>query len=435
LAMLAAAATAAAQEAAPVAGTNAPPSQPWWSIHGQNTDVEQWHPSFPAQYSGQNSLSRSSESKETVALDLFLGARLWQGAEVHVDGLVWQGFGLSHTLGIEAFPSAEAYKIGAPDGNITPARVFIRQTFGLGGEQEAVPDDAFHLAGKVDVARITLTAGEMSALDIFDNNRYAGDPQSQFMNWALVGNEAWDYPANSLGYIPGFAADLNQPNWALRYGVFQVPRVANGMALDEHVFEAWGMVTELERRFALGQHPAVVRLLAYLNRAHMGGFADAIDSGVHPANIASPREYRYKYGFALNTEWELAKGIGLFSRLGWNDGKTEDWAYADVDQTASLGLSINGDFWRRPADTVGLAGIVNGISRVHQQFFEDGGAGILAGDGALDYALEKSLEVYYNLRLWKSLHVTADYQYVVDPAYNAARGPVSVLGGRVHWEF
>jgi high affinity Mn2+ porin len=156
---------------------------------------------------------------------------------------------------------------------------------------------------------------------------------------------------------------------------------------------------------------------------------------VHPADITSTREYRYKYGFALNTEWELAKGIGLFSRLGWNDGKTEDWAYADVDQTASLGLSINGDFWRRHADTVGLAGIVNGISRVHQQFFEDGGAGILAGDGALDYALEKSLEVYYNLRLWKSLHVTADYQYVVDPAYNAARGPVSVLGGRVHWEF
>ncbi len=422
-------------QASPAIQETGPMREQFWNWHVQNTDVGQMHPAFPAKYSGPNSLNNRFEADETAAWDVFGGVKLWKGAEFHVDGLVWQGYGLSHTLGIEAFPNAEAYKIGARIGNVAFTRVFLRQTIDLGGDEEAVPDDAFHLAGKHDVSRVTLTVGEMSALDIFDNNAYAGDPQSQFLNWALVGNEAWDYPANSLGYITGFTAELNQPQWAARYGFFQMPLVANGMALDFDFLNAWGMVTELERRFAIAEHPGAVRFLAYANRAHMGSFADALASPIRPADIALTRDYRLKYGFGLNAEYELTKGIGLFSRLGWCDGQTESWAYADVDRTASAGLSINGKFWRRANDTVGLAGIVNGISRVHQEFFAAGGVGILAGDGALNYGLEKTMETYYNLQVWNALHLTADYQFVIDPAYNRDRGPVSVLGARIHWEF
>jgi high affinity Mn2+ porin len=423
---------------------NAPPltppnpaaaKEPFWNLHMEATYVGQWHPSFPAQYSGPQSLDNHSASAETVDYDLFLGARLWKGAEFHVDGLFWQGFGFNHTLGIEAFPNAEAYKIGSPAGNVCASRVFLRQTIGLGGDREPVADDALHLAGLQDISRITLTIGEISVLDIFDQNSYAGDPTTQFLNWALVGNEAWDYPANSLGYITGFAAELNQPKWTARYGFFQMPTVANGMAINQQYLQAWGMVTEFERRFVIHKHPGAVRLLAFLNRAHMGSFAEADDNPERPANIVDTRQYRLKYGFGLNAEYELIHGFGVFTRLGWNAGQTENWAYADVSKTGSAGLSINGDFWHRPNDTVGLAGIVNGISHVQQDYFAAGGNGILADDGALSYGLEKTLETYYKAQIWKNIYATADYQYVIDPAYNAARGPVSILGIRLHWEF
>ena len=422
---------------------NAPPptppnpaaaQEPLWNYHMQATYVGDWHSSFPAQYSGPESLDNHSATAETVSADLFLGARLWQGAEFHLDGLFWQGFGFNHTLGIEAFPSAEAYKIGSPHGNICPARVFIRQTIGLGGDQEPVADDALHLGGRQDVSRITLTVGEISVLDIFDQNSYAGDPANQFLNWALVGNEAWDYPANSLGYITGFAAELNQPKWTARYGFFQMPSVANGMAINQQYLDAWGMVTEFERRFAFHNHPGAVRLLAFLNRVHSGTYADALDSPVRPA-VVTAQNYCLNYGFCLNTEYELTKGVGAFARLGWNAGQTPAWAYADVSRSGSAGLSINGDFWHRSNDTFGLAGVINGISHVQQQFFADGGQGILAGDGTLSYSLEKTLETYYKAQIWKNIYATADYQYVINPAYNAARGPVSILGMRLHWEF
>jgi len=406
-----------------------------WNWHVQNTDIVQYHPAFPAKYSGPNSLSSASEVKETVSLDLLFGARLWQGAEFFVDGLMWQGFGLSKTLGVEGFPNGEAFRLGTDVPNENFARVFLRQTLGLGGEKEKVEDAPLQLAGEQDVSRITLTLGRMSAKDIFDGNPYANDPRTQFMNWALMANEAWDYPGDSLGYITGFAAELNQPYWTARYGVFQMPRVSNGTALDWHLLEAWGMVTEFERRYLLGGQPGAVRLLAFLNSAHMGSYQEALDSPTRPADIEATRAYRYKYGFGLNLDQRLAKNVGAFARLGWSNGQTEAWVFSDVDRTATLGVSINGEGWRRPGDTVGVAGILNGLSHVHSDFFAAGGTGILAGDGTLTYGLEQILETYYDFQVWKTVHFTLDYQFVNHPAFNRDRGPVSIFGARLHWYF
>ena len=395
----------------------------------------QYHPGFPASYSGPNSLSSASEVKETVSMDLYAGARLWRGAEAHIDGLVWQGFGLSKTVGAEGFPNGEAFRLGTDLPKAIIARLFIRQTIGLGGEQESVENDELHLAGVQDVSRITLTLGKFSAKDIFDNNAYANDPRTQFMNWGLMANEAWDYPADSLGYMTGIAVELNQPHWALRYGFFQMPPVSNGMGTDPHYLEAWGMVTEFERRYAVNGHPGAVRFLAYLNSAHMGSYQEAVDSPIRPADIVATEAYRYKYGFGLNVEQEIITNLGAFARLGWSDGQNEAWTFADVDRTATLGLSIKGGFWGRANDTVGLAGIINGISPVHRDFFAAGGTGILGGDGNLDYGWEKIVEAYYDFQIWKTLHGALDYQLISDPAYNRARGPVSVLGARLHWSF
>ena len=195
------------------------------------------------------------------------------------------------------------------------------------------------------------------------------------------------------------------------------------------------MVTEFERRYTLNGHPGAVRFLAFLNSADMGSYQDAINSPTRPADIEATRAYRLKYGFGFNAEQEIIKNVGAFARLGWSDGENEAWTFADVDRTASLGLSIKGEFWQRPNDTLGLAGVLNGISRVHQQFLEAGGTGILAGDGNLSYSFEKVMETYYDFESWKTLHGAFDYQFVTDPAYNRARGPVSVLGARLHWSF
>ena len=376
------------------------------------------------------------------------GVRLWPGAEAHVDGLMWQGFGLANTTGAEGFPNGEAYRLGTriPEG--TFARLFIRQTIGFGGDQEDVPDDEFTLAGKQDISRLTFTFGRMASVDIFDHNAYANDPRTQFMNWAFVNNEAWDYPADSLGYTTGLTVELNHPKWTLRYGFFQVPRFQNGLTAEDQLLKwpyvssaqdgpflrAWGMVTEFERRYGVNAHPGVIRFLAYLNKADMGSYREAVDSPVRPADITATRKYRYTYGFGVNLEQEILKNIGFFSRLGWNNGQNEAWMFSDVDYAASLGLSIKGEFWHRPEDTVGLAGAFNGIPKVEQEFFQAGGLGILGGDGNLNYGWEKILETYYNFQIWKTIHATVDYQFISNPAFNRDRGPVSVFAVRLHWE-
>jgi high affinity Mn2+ porin len=214
-----------------------------------------------------------------------------------------------------------------------------------------------------------------------------------------------------------------------------MPRVSNGVALDSNYLEAWGMVWEFERRYSISAHPGTVRLLAFLNSAHMGSYEEALDNAARPADIEATRAYRYKYGFGFNAEQEIVTNIGVFTRIGWSDGQTEAWVFSDVDRTATAGVSIKGEFWGRPNDTFGLGGVLNGITGVHQRFFQAGGTGILAGDGNLTYAAEKILETYYDFQVWKTIHVAVDYQFVGDPAFNRDRGPVSVFGARLHCEF
>ena len=431
--------------------TVAPVAKPQdWNFHLQTTAIEQGDLGFPSKYSGPNSLSSRGQGQHTETLDLLAGKRLWRGAEFHVDGLIWQGFGLSETFGIEAFPNGDAYKFGTATPYFIFARLFIRQTFGLGGPQEDVPDTALTLAGKQDISRITLTAGRFTPTDVVDTNAYASNPRTQFMNWGFVNNLTWDYPADSVGYTPGLTVELNQPKWALRYGCFVMPPVANSFTGDDEflmwphegsfgpIFKEWAMNLELERRYTVKDHPGSIRPQAWLNQAHMATYQDAtaiLKADGPGADWEAARSFRYKYGFGLNWEQELANNVGAFSRLGWSDGQEEAWAFTDATWTASLGVSVKGDAWKRSGDIVGLATIVSGASAEEQRFLEAGGAGILDGDGALTYAPEDVLETYYDTQIAKGLHFGLDYQFVANPAYNSARGPVSIFGARLHYEF
>src|ERR1019366_7765942 len=224
------------------------------------------------------------EVQETATLDLFAGVRLWHGAEAHMDGLLWQGFGLAQTHGVEAFPNGDAYKAGTKTPEFMFARLFIRQTIGLGGELEDVPDDQFTLAGKQDISRLTFTLGRFSPLDICDNNTYAHDPHTQFLNWAMMGNLTWDYGQNTVGYTTGVSMELNQPKWSLRYGFFQMPRAKNGFTGDDQVlmwprrgaygpfWRACSMMAEFERGYSINAHPGTIRLLSWLDEATFASY-------------------------------------------------------------------------------------------------------------------------------------------------------------------
>ncbi len=430
-----------------------------WNWHAQNTDIVQGDPGFPAKYSGPNSLNSKGEIQETVTADLYAGVRLWPGGAAYMDFLMWQGFGLSQTFGIEDFPNGDAYKAGTQDPNYTFAHLFIRQTIGFGGEQESVPDGPLSLAGKQDVSRLTIALGRMTPLDVIDNNRYAGDPHTQFMNWALMANATFDYGQDTVGYTTGIALDLNQPTWALRYTFFQMPQDKNSFTGDDQFLmypargsygpflRAWGMAAELEKRYLIHDHPGAIRFLAWLDEANFASYQAATAYLLaHPPGPNAPsgsgadvpdssRAYRYKYGFGLNWEQEIASSLGAFSRLGWCDGQEETWTFTDIDYSASLGISVKGEGWHRPEDTFGLAGILSGASRANQEFLQAGGEDMLDGDGKLSYGWEKTMETYYDFKIWKTIHTSVDYQFIVDPAFNRDRGPVSVFGARLHWEF
>jgi high affinity Mn2+ porin len=404
-----------------------------FSVHFQATATPSGYPAFHADYSGPNSLPRGGEVRTSYSSTVFLGARLWEGGEVYADPEMFGGIAIGHGFGIAGFPNGDLNRVSTSHPTVYLARAFYRQTFGFGGEREKIEADENQLAKTVDVSRLTLTAGKFSAADVFDNNAYSHDPRTQFMNWALFDNGAWDYPADVRGYTIGAAAELNQAQWAARYGIFMEPSVASGAHFDYDIGNAYGQAAEYEQRYQLAGHQGKLRLLAFLNRAHMGDYSRAAE--LTPPDITLTRRTSTKYGWGINLEQELADGFGLFARLGWADGRREDWAFTEIDRTATLGISLKGTRWRRADDTLGVAGALNGLSGDHRRYLEAGGVGFIIGDGRLSYDLEEIVETYYAARLAKGLFVTGDVQFVNHPAYNRDRGPVGVFTVRVHYEF
>lgn len=411
----------------------------WYSAHAQATVVTQAHDVFRSPYVGPNSLLPHEPSATSMTGTLFLAARLWEcdgnPGEVIFNPEIAGGRGFSNTTGIAGFPNGEITRVEVPDPTPYIARLYLRQTFGLGGEQENVEDSANQIAGKRDIDRVTVTLGKFSASDLVDDNSYSHDPRTQFLPWSIMYNGAWDYPANVRGYTYGMGIDVNRKNWALRYGIFQEPAVANGATLDPHIIKAHGQVVEWEGRYTLREHPGRLRLLAYLNRAHMGKYSEALAEMPVDPNVTQTRAYRLKYGFGLNWQQEVSKDLGVFARLGWDDGHSESWAFTAIDRLAEIGLVLKGTCWCRPLDQVGLAVAANGLAKIHHEYLAAGGLDFIIGDGALNYGPEEILEIYYNLMVIRGIQVTLDFQEVVHPAYNRDRGPVSIGSLRVHYEF
>ena len=408
-----------------------------WAIHGQLTNVTQRHPSFTSPYSGTNSLQPNGRTEETTDITVYLGKRLWRGAELWLNPEVDQGFGLNNTVGMAGFPSGEAYKIGANTPYLRLPRAFIRQVIPLDGTDEKVESAANQLAGSRATNNVVLTVGKFSAVDIFDTNSYAHDPRADFLNWSVVDAGAFDYAADAWGFTYGAAAEWTQDWWTLRGGLFQLSRVPNGKVTGVD-FSQYMLVTELEARHQWQGHPGKVKVLAFLNRGKMANYRDAVQlanqTGDTP-DVALVRRKSSRPGLSVNLEQELSSDLGAFLRASVNDGSKEAYEFTEINRSLSAGLSVKGDRWGRHDDTVGLAAVANGLSGAARDYFSAGGLGILIGDGALGYGPEKILEAYYSLKMNKHLSVALNYQHVNNPAYNRDRGPISIYGIRIHSEF
>jgi high affinity Mn2+ porin len=407
-----------------------------FAVHGQTTFVEQYAPPFRSPYVGQNSLI-PNQGRETWDATAYFGMRLWQGAELWVDPEIDQGFGLNATTGIAGFPSGEALKRGESVPYARIPRAFIRQTINLGGDSQKIEAAANQFAGSQTANRLVFTVGKFAITDVFDTNKYAHDPKHDFMNWALIDTGSLDYAGDAWGLTYGAAAEWYQGDWTLRGGLFDLSIIPGSTDLDTS-FRQFQWVGEIERRYELWGHPGKVAVTGFLSRGRMGSFQDAINlaqASGGPANIAAVRKYQSRSGVSLNVEQEITGELGLFARAGLADGGVEPFDVTDIDRTVAIGASLKGKQWGRPDDTFGIAGIVNGITKIHEQFLNAGGLGLLVGDGVLPHpGPEQIIETYYAFPLLAAT-VTLDYQFIVNPAYNRDRGPVSVIGARVHAEF
>jgi hypothetical protein len=404
----------------------------------QTTYVWQRKYPFGAAYSGPNSLSPDLEKSYSFTATAALGARIWKGGEVYFDPEVAQGVPLSHLTGLGGFTNGEIARTSGPTATFYAARAFLRQTWGLGGEREQVESDANQLAGSVERRRLVLTAGKLSVQDIFDDNAYSHDPRTQFLNWSLMTYGAYDFAADSRGYSWGFALEYFDDAWALRAGRFMMPKQSNGLALNPRIFDSFGDQIELEHSHTLAGRAGKLRLLAFRNQADMGGYRDAIAdasaSGATP-DLATSRKKRVKYGVGVNLEQSLSADAGVFARASWNNGEAETFAFTEIDRSLSAGVLIKGTGWNRPADSVGVALAKNDLSAPHRDYLAAGGLGFFLGDGQLSYRSESIFETFYSLGVVKDTWFSGDFQRIFNPAYNADRGPVSVVSARFHYGF
>lgn len=412
-------------------------------LGGQINYIYQQHGAFPAAYSGANSLRAAPEDALSRVLTLETAWRPGAGDEFVFNLEETGGQGLSTVLGVAGFPDLDAVR--NPELGTAPyvARLFWDHVIALGGGSEPQAPDFLSTFPALPRHRLEFRVGKFSLPDFFDVNSVGSDSHLQFMNWTVDQNGAWDYAADTRGYTVGAEIEYESPAFGVRFAEALMPKVANGLQLQWDLAEAHAENFEFEVRPQGGwwkAHPATLRLLGYVNCANMGVYREAVQQYLDGATpvpdiTAHPEQPRNKPGFGVNTEIQWTPDLHAFARAGWADGRYESFAYTEVEQTASGGVTLAGTRWRRPDDKLGLAAVVNGISGDHRRYLQLGGLGFLLGDGGLSYGHERILETFYNLAWGRGVYLAPDVQYIVNPGYNQARGPVLVTSARLHLDF
>ncbi len=458
---LAAAAPAQHGEETPLAGnqhenipvlTMAPhPEGARYWIAGQANVILQGRLPFHSPYQGPNSFRNSAEYKTSLLGTLYMAVRPWSSIRYQNDLILdiesAGGRGLSEALGLAGFTNLDVVR--NPNLGSAPylARYEVHQVIGLTSKTAPQESGPFSVAASVPLRRIEFRIGKMTLPDFFDVNPVGSDSHLQFMNWTVDNNGAWDYAADTRGYTVGGMAEYDEPAWSIRYGIFAMPVVANGIDMDWAFSRAHGNNTEFELRHSfLRGREGTTRILFYDNRAHMGNYrvavqdflsgADTARYGVTRPTITLHEKFNaLKYGVGYNFEQDMTDNLRIFGRFGWDNGATESFAYTEDDQTVEFGGDYRGTRWHRSGDKIGLAVVSNAIKKDHQNYLKHGGLGFLLGDGNLSYGRENIVESYYNWHAWRGLYYAVDVQHIADPGYNRARGPAWVGSARGHIDF
>jgi len=409
-------------------------------LGAQYTFVDQHQDALGSPYSGPLSLRASGDTERSHTFGAYFGVALPWHFQFYLDAEMFKGAGVSNATGMAGLSNGDVIRSGTANLGKRPyiARRVLRYALPLGEETYDVEAAQGQLAGKEYASRFEVKLGKLAVSDDFDKNRYANSTRTQFMNWALFNNAAWDFAADTRGYTGGAMLALVQPAWTLRYGIYEMPREANGQALEWPIARARG--EQMELTWQPQKDGYAVRVLAFRNIARMGVYRDAIaaaqESGATPDIRADDRDGRRKHGYAINAELPLADDgeTGLFARIGWNDGRTESFAFTEADRATSIGGQLSGLHWGRAQDHLALAIAVNGISHDHRDYLALGGSGFLIGDGRIDYGREQIAELYYAAQIVPHVTISPDFQFARNPGYNRDRGPARFFGLRAHVE-
>ena len=418
----------------------------WW-VPCQANIILQWHSSFPAKYSGANSLQSRAENATSQLFTLYTGLEITHTTEVLVDIESAGGHGISDALGLADFTNLDVVRNPSLGASPYLARFIVRQVIPLTKEHIPVARGPLGILTSLPARRIEIRAGKFSLVDFFDANSSGSDSHLQFLGWTVDNNGAYDYAANTRGYTDGVIFEYDDRRWSVRFAETLMPKDANGIHLDADNTRARAENIEFEYRGNLlgslhAGRVGVIRLLGYVNHANMGSYRQAINAFLSGADkLPAPditkhrQQGRIKYGFGMNFEQELTRRARVFGRFGWGEGHNESFAYTEVDQAILVGGDYKGDQWKRPNDRVGGALALNALSGDHRQYLALGGLGFLLGDGNLRYGREQVFEGYYTLHVWRGIFASLDLQHITNPGYNQDRGPVFVPSLRLHVDF
>jgi high affinity Mn2+ porin len=413
-------------------------------LTGQANFIFQTHPPFSAEYSGTNSLSPNYQKATSRVLTLYTGVRLNNSTEILVDIEEAGGSALSLGLGLAGNTDLDIVRNPLLSKEPYLARGMIHKVFALSKDKVENQRSSLSLFEELPRRRLEVRFGKFSMPDFFDINSVGSDTHLQFINWTTDNNGAYDYAADTRGYTVGATADFEDRNWGFRFAEALMPKVANGIDLVYRPWQVHAENFEYELRHGVPKKAGVVRLLAYTNYANMGIYRTAVQEfedhtaptpELIPEITNHPWHITRKYGFGFNFEQNLLPNLTAFARVGWDNGKTESFAYTEVDQTVAWGLGANGAWWHRKQDRAGIALVSNAIKKDHQNYLADGGLGFLLGDGALNYGRENIVESYYTVHAWRGIYLAPGLQHIVNPGYNRDRGPVLVPSFRAHVEF
>jgi high affinity Mn2+ porin len=431
-------ATVGAFSQQPDPGSNSPSSENW-NLYYQATSIGDYHGTFNAPYTGPLSLQNYPEHDVSLTTTLFFDWRIEKNTQIIFDPEIAGGKGFSNVDGIADPPNGEIPRVASAEPKPYLARLLISHDFGFGNPTEHVDSDENQLAGDRPLTRYSVYAGRFTVTDYFDNNAYTHDPREQFMAWGVMYNGAWDYPADTRGYTWGIVQEFHTRDWAFRYGIAAEPKYANGSQFDRRLFRDHGQVWEAERRWSISKRDGAVRVLGYANRSQAGNYAEALkiaeETHTTPNVTLTDRVGTLKYGTGISLDQAITPDFGFFMRLGWNDGKTQSFAFTAIDRLASGGVSLKGTRWHRKNDVVATSLTAGGLSGVHASYLAHGGLDFLIGDGQLSYAPEYVWESYYSAHLFSGFTAAVDFQHDANLAYNHDRGPVWIYSLRLHVEF